>query len=295
MRFNIAGAFSKSRELMLYFFKHKDIIKNFDITVYDGINNCPWNGGRINRDISFDEQTIDFYYRNNISIALTFTNPLVDLNDEIGNMLLEKFHKPGNVIISVNPTLCDYIKQNYPLYKHTRSITGFGKIHVPMKDEDFNLYKECEQRYDYIVPRCEHIFDPRFIELDQSKYEIMLNDTCVYNCPYYGLHFEEIAAQNRLYKSPWADAGHHKMYEIEECWLSDRSTYKKPKMFDPDVGGQKTIDKFGSSYGMDLKLEQIQTLYKQGIRNFKITGREMTSGDFNCELDLYLNQKLFML
>lgn len=288
MRFNIAGAFSKSKELRLYFFKHKDIIKNFDITVYDGINNCPWNGGRINRDISYDDKVINFYYRNNISIALTFTNPVIDITDKIGNKLLKKFHREGNVIITANETLLNYIKENYPLYKHTRSITSFGKINVPMTDDDFNLYKQLEKQYDYIVPRCEHIFDKRFIDLDQNKYEIMLNDTCIYNCPYYGIHFEEIAKQNILYKNPWVDAGKKKMYEVEECWLSERSTYKKPKGFDPDIGQEKVIEKLGDSYGMDLKISQIKQLMKQGVKNFKITGREMSFEDFSSELNIYL-------
>jgi len=288
MRFNIAGAFSKSKELRLYFFNNKNIIKNFDITVYDGINNCSWNGGRINRDICYDDKVINFYYRNNISIALTFTNPVIDLTDKTGNELLKKFHKKGNVIITANETLLNYIKEKYPLYKHTRSITSFGKINVPMTDDDFNLYKRLEKLYDYIVPRCEHIFDKRFIDLDQNKYEIMLNDTCIYNCPYYGIHFEEIAKQNRLYKKPWVDAGQKEMYEVEECWLSERSTYKKPKGFDPNIGQEKVIKKLGDSYGMDLKTSQIKQLIKQGVNNFKITGREMTFEDFSSELNIYL-------
>ena len=288
MRYNIAGAFSKNKQLKLYFFKNKDIIKNFDITVYDGINSCAWNGGRINRDIVYDNKTIEFYYRNNISIGLTFTNNIIDLNDKEGNKLLKKFHKKGNVIISANLDLLKYIKKNYPLYKHTRSITSFGKISLPMSDDDFNHYKFLEHYYDYIVPRCEHVFDKRFINLDQSKYEIMLNDTCMYNCPYYGEHFQEIAKQNRLYGKPWQEGGIKKMTEIEECWISERSTYKKPKIFDPNTGNEKTIEKFGDNYGMDLKSDQIMKLKKQGINNFKITGREMNFEDFNNELNLYL-------
>jgi hypothetical protein len=288
MRFNIAGAFSKSKELRLYFFKNKDIIKNFEITVYDGINNCSWNGGRINRDINYDDKVIDYYYRNNISIALTFTNPIIDLDDIIGNELLKKFHKKGNVIISANLNLLKYVKEKYPLYKHTRSITSFGKISLPMNDKDYEHYKYLEKHYDYIVPRCEHVFDKRFKELNQPKYEIMLNDTCMYNCPYYGEHFKEIAKQNRIYNKPWKEAGFKKMYEIEECWISERSTYKKPEVFDPDLGHKKTIEKLGDNYGMDLKSNQIKNLIKQGINNFKITGREMTFEDFSIELNLYL-------
>lgn len=287
-RVNIAGAFAKKNELKMFIFKNKHILNNLDVTVYDGINNCSWNGGRINRDIYYDDDTIDFYYRNNISIALTFTNPIVHTDDKIGNELLSKFHINGNVIISVNDDLREYIKENYPLYKHTRSITSFGKISVPMSNDDIMLYKNLEPHYDYIVPRCEHIFDKRFGTLTQSKYEVMLNDTCVYNCPFYGEHFEAIAEQNRLYHKPWKEAGHDSMYKIEECWLSDRSDYKKTDTFDPDVGQQNVIDKLGDNYGMDLKSAQIKLLMDRGIHNFKITGREMSELDFIEELKLYI-------
>ena len=288
MRFNVAGAFSKSTELKMYIFRNKSTLKDIDITVYDGINNCPWNGGRINRDVFHDDDTIDFYYRNEITIALTFTNPVVDLTDQIGNELLEKFHRAGNVIISVNEDLVSYVKDKYPLYKHTRSITGFGKITVPMSEEDISLYTRLEEIYDYIVPRCEHVFDSQFDKLTQSKYEIMLNDTCLYNCPYYGEHFEEIAKQNRTYKKPWEEAGEKEMYRIEECWLSERSDYLKSSGFEPDEGHGPTINKYGDSYGMDLKANQIKQLMTRGISNFKITVREMTFEDYNHELNLYL-------
>lgn len=288
MRFNIAGAFGKSDQLMMYFFKNKDLIKKFNITVYDGINNCAWNGGRVNRDIEYSDRVLDFYYRNNITIALAFTNPVIDLDDKTGNMLLEKFHKKGNVIISANENLVYYVRKKYPLYHHTRSITSFGKISVPMSDDDFNLYKKWETIYDIIVPRCEHVFDKRFKELDLTKYEVLINDACVYNCPYYGEHFKEVAKQNKKYKKPWKEAGYKAMYEIEECWLSDRSTYKKPSFFEPDEGQPKLKDKLGDNYGMDLKTSQIIQLMKDGINNFKIAGREMPIDDFNIELNTYL-------
>jgi hypothetical protein len=287
MRLNIAGAFSKSKEIRLYITLNKHLLEAFDVTVYDGINCCPWNGGRINRDVNYDNDMIEFYYRHNIDIALTFTNPIVDTTNKIGNELLEKFHKRGNIIISVNAELREYVKKHYPLYKHTRSITAFDPISVPMSDMDFDLYKSLEEHYDYIVPRCEHVFDDRFKMLDQSKYEIMLNDTCIYNCPYYGDHFKKIAEQNILYDKPWEEADHSEMYSIEECWISDRSTYKKPEIFNPDIGDDKTINKYGDNYGMDLKTKQIKRLLKQGVTNFKISGREMSFEEFNNELNQY--------
>ena len=93
IRFNVGGAFAKSKQLMMFFFRNKSVLDDFEITVYDGTNSCQWNGGRINRDILYTDDAINFYYRNNITIALTFTNPIIDINDKLGNELLEKFHK----------------------------------------------------------------------------------------------------------------------------------------------------------------------------------------------------------
>ena len=279
-RINIAGGFAKKHLLIPWFFKNKSMHDTVDVTVYDGIQLCPWNGGRINRDLQYDDKTIDFYYRNNISIAMTFTNPVIDLNDSIGLHLLEKFHHSGNYIISVNMDLYKYIKDNFPKYKHTRSITGFGKLPVPMNKKTVKTYKDLEKYYDYIVPRMEHVFDPMFKELNQNKYEVMVNDTCVYGCPYFDDHFKQIAHQNCKYTNPWKDGNKEELTDVEECWLPN---------FDPDVGHIPTMEKLGEDYGMDLTTKQMKRLAGRGIRSFKVTGREMTDDDFQHEMNIYLD------
>ena len=279
-RYNLSGAFAKSKQLRMFFFKNKHLLETYDFTVYDGINNCPWNGGRINRDIHYTDDVIDFYYRNDISIALTFTNPIIDLEDSVGNELLEKFHNKSNYIISRNDELAEYVRREFPLYKHTRSITSFGDISVPMSDSDFDRYVELESRYDVIVPRCEHIFDERFPDLDIKKYELLINDTCIYNCPYYTEHFDAISLQNTLYTKPWEEGGHKCMHSVEECWIPT---------FNPNEGHAKTAEKFGENYGMDLSIAQIKRLEDMGVCNFKIAGREMTYEDFESSLRKYLS------
>lgn len=296
LRFNIGGAFTKAEQLMMFFFKNKEVLQTYDFTVFDGINNCSWNGGRVNRDVHWTDTVVDFYRRNNISVALTFTgaadytNQTIDLDDKVGNELLEKFHtdNPRNYIISANTELAKYVSKNFPNYKNTRSITSFYPINVPMKDEDFDRYRNLEDIYDIIVPRMEHVHDEKFTKLNVPMYEVLINDTCVYNCPYYGEHFKVVADQNSLYEKPWAEAGHDEMYNIEECWLSDRSTYLESSAFDPDVGHQGTIDKWGENYGMDLTLCQIKKLIKLGVYNFKMSGREMNYEDFEGELNSFL-------
>ena len=271
MNFMIAGAFSKFNVLSKYIMLHQPQ-KRHQIVVYDGINNCAWNGGRINRDISFKDYEIDFYYKRGINIALTFSNPIIDISDETGNKLLQKFHKTGNCIILINDNLRKYIRKRYPKYTLIYSITGLGDVNIPMKESDIQRYKRLEKLYDIIVPRMEHVFDENFIVLEQDKYEIMLNDTCIVNCPFYKEHFEAIAKNNTYYQKPWEERGHDICYNIEECWI---------KGFNPD------IDAKGQN-GMDITIQQIDKLYDRGIRYFKITGRELNDTEFTYELEKYL-------
>jgi len=273
MKFVVAGAFSKFMQLYKFFILNKKMLKVFDFVVYDGVCDCHWNGGRINSGVYYTDSQINFYYKNNIGIALTFSNHNIDLSDAIGNELLKKFNRKGNLIILQNEDLRKYIRKNYPLYELTYSITGTGKLNIPMEMSDVDFYKDLESKYDLIVPRMEHIFDPLFIEyLNMDKYEIMLNDDCRYNCPYYHDHFIKISNQNTLYDHPSIELSDDYRFNIEECWLDD---------YDPDIGeNQNHCD----SYGMDLTDDQIERLISMGIHYFKISGRELPSEEFYLEL-----------
>lgn len=262
MRYLLAGAFSRSVALIKFLSQYTG---NAEIVVYDGINKCSWNGGRINRDVYYNEGLINYYYSKNIGIALTMTNHNINLNDEVGNHLLEKFHQDGNCIILVNDELRKYIREKYPKYKLIYSITGMGLLNIPLQDSDIAWYKDLESRYDWIVPRFEHIFDKRSSELDKSKWEVMVNDTCVYGCKYFDQHFKAIADENT--------AGRPYSKEVEECWL--------PK-FNPDIPSKYNC--------MDIDDEHIQKLIDAGVRSFKVTGREMTDDVYFKELQMYVKK-----
>lgn len=277
MQLMIGGASVHYKALSLYFVKNRKKLANIDITVYDGISNCSWNGGRVNRDLELSNAQINVYYSLNIGIALTFSNYIIDLKDEVGNKLLKQFHKTGNTIILVNEELRKYIRKNYPKYKLIYSITGMGEVNVPMQEDDIKMYEKLEQKYDLIVPRMEHIFDPMFLSLTQNKYEIMLNDTCIYACPYYKEHFELIADQNKIL-SPWK-VNPKKSFEVEECWI---------KGFNPDIGDAKAMEKYGNDYGMDITSHQMTRLMDRGVGCFKIIGRENPPEDLLNDLNNYV-------
>lgn len=265
MRYLIAGAFSKTIPI-LKFISNK-LVDNTQIIVYDGINKCRWNGGRINRDVYYNEELMKFYYSKGISIALTFSNHKIDLTDKIGNELLEKFHRKGNALIIVNDDLRKYVRENYPDYDLIYSITGMGHLNIPLQDSDIDFLKDLEKKYDWIVPRFEHVFDPRSKELDRTKWEVMLNDTCVYGCKHYDAHFKAIADENT--------AGRPYSKEVEECWL--------PK-FNPDIDSKYEC--------MDLMPNAMRKLKDVGVKSFKITGREMTDEQYYKELMRFIHRSI---
>jgi hypothetical protein len=87
----------------------------------------------------------------------------------------------------------------------------------------------------------------------------------VYKCRHFDAHFKAIADENT--------AGRPYSAEIEECWL--------PK-FDPNVESKHNC--------MDIDEEHIQKLKDMGVHSFKITGREMTDGDFLYDLTQYVGR-----
>lgn len=265
MRYLIAGAFSKSIPI-IKFLSHKMIDTN-QLVVYDGVNKCDWNGGRINRDVFYSDALINYYYSKGVSIALTMSNHNIDLNDPLGNELLEKFHREGNALIIVNDSLRAYVREHYPKYDLIYSITGMGLLNIPLQDSDIAWYKDLESKYDWIVPRFEHIFDPRATELDRTKWEVMLNDTCVWACKYFDEHFKAIANENTA-RRPYSK-------EVEECWL--------PK-FNPSKDS-----KYDS---MDIDSPNMKRLKDMGVKSFKITGREMQDDEYYNELMTFVKGSL---
>jgi collagenase-like PrtC family protease len=265
MRYLIAGAFSKSISIIKFITSR--LADASDIVVYDGINKCSWNGGRINRDVYYTDTLIDYYYSKDIKIALTLSNHNINLDDEVGNHLLKKFHRKGNALIIVNDDLRKYVRENFPKYELIHSITGMGLLNIPLQDSDVAFYQQLEKDYDWIVPRFEHIFDPRNIELDKTKWEVMVNDTCVYGCKYFDEHFKAIANENT--------AGRPYSKEVEECWL--------PK-FDPNIPSKHNC--------MDIDAEHIQKLKDMGVRSFKITGREMDDDELLGDIIRYVKRSV---
>jgi hypothetical protein len=274
---NIGGAFSHK---LLSLILKLNLNKKFNITVYDGVNNCSWNGGRINRNIYISQKDIEKYNKYNIKVAFTFSNPEINLNDKKGLELLNWLndsqikYKVQNEIILINENLRMFLRKNYNFILKF-SITGHDLLAYPNKElqkEYIKYYKKLENKYDIIVPKMEHIFQDWFINnLNLQKYELMTNDTCRPDCPYYKKHFEEIARLNIIFKNEKSayDFNPNLSKTIEECWLLNFNPNK-------ELTSCKT--------GMDFDKEMFKKAIKLGYKNFKISGRENTIKDIENDI-----------
>lgn len=262
----IAGAFTHYDKILPVIIKHRSSV---DFVVYDGINECRWNGGRINRPVFDSDVQKKAYETLGVGIALVFSNNVIDLNDAQGNELLEKYHRDGNAIILQDIGLLEHIRNKFPKYECIFSITGHpgGVLTDPL-----NYYQHLESLYDVIVPKLEHNMLIEQYAKDVSKYELLINDDCLYNCPLWKKHFDKIAEQNTQGIKYYDPQHYEENYKIEECWL--------PK-FDPDLGDQMAKHRLGFKFGMSLSPEQIKDRFRVGIHRLKISGREMNTEDFN--------------
>lgn len=284
---NIAGAVAHYNE----FIKQLPIIKlknkNINLNVYEGPNLCQWNGGRINRDINLTQEIIEKYNKFGITISLTFTNPVINLNDSIGLKLLklldesQKKYNVRNKIILINEELRQYLRNNYD-FELIYSITGHPSD-TKLTDEKLQRYKDLELKYDWIVPKFEHVFEPKFYEnVDVQKYELLINDTCVYACPKYHEHFKAIAEQNTISTNPWKELGREHCFKVEECWLPIEK-------FNPDIGSEKNRNKYGERLGMDFTRDMIKKAIQLGYKSFKISGRENSTDYIMYEIQKFCN------
>jgi hypothetical protein len=277
----IAGAvkhFGLMIELMNDLSKFKDKI---DFSFYDGPNLCPWNGGRINEEIFLTPSKVKYFNDKGYGVFLTFSNPIIDLNDEIGNELLEMLnHNELNGVIIINEELRNYVKEKYPEYQIIFSISGHPNSVIPTK-ELLDYYKDLEDKYDVIVPRFEMGLNEKFFsEVKIPKYELIVNDKCIYNCNIFREHLFTMAEFNRKYKSPWKEQPFDVCNKAHECWI---------KNFNPDEGSEKDRNKHGISLGMSFTGEMYDKAISLGYTRFKIMGRELTKDKLKHDILKHVN------
>lgn len=239
-----------------HFDLYKEIIHSIKPAIfYDGVNNCPWNGGRSNiLSNTWNDAVVEEYYQYGHRVAMTFSNGSIDISNEIGNKLLEKLSVQDNYVILRNEELRTYIRKTYPNLHLVYSIVGTKEKY----DKEF--YSSILNKYDYIVPRYHHI---KYIVDDFSselnKFEIMVNHTCPSNCPYWSKHYAFIDNENKSGVT-------HQKYDNESinCLIHEKIT----------------DDKLNER---NIKQRFFQSL-RYGFSRFKLAGREFPKERLHKEI-----------
>lgn len=256
MRLSFGGALTQQPVFEKNLFKLKHLQqKGYQITVFDGPNLCKWNGGRANIEVYLTPELLEWYNNNNIGVNLTFTNNVVDINDPVGNQLLEmiSFNELNGVIVQ-NMELYWHIKIHYPYMPITHSFTS--------PTYTTQEYLEIEDLFDYLVPKIDLFFNSDFYtQVDLPKYELWVDEQCI-GCEKIVYHYNKIAEINREFDKPYEEKGHDFCKSWNDCILPD---YNRCNNSGLAYFNKETFD----------KLREI------GYSNFKIPGRDFEPERFD--------------
>ena len=220
--------------------------------VYGCLPNMIWNGGGFmdgvpEHNLDYLCAMRDFYEKNNIILRFTLTNPLLeetDVYDRYCNEMLKLFDNGINEIIVNSPILERYLRDKFPNYKLTKSITA--------AKEDYDFVKALDNYESIVLPRRHNrnweLLDS-IPEDKRSKIEILADESCPVDCPRLYTHYN-VFANFTLFK------------RIDES-QRNCTTMKNDGAVFPEINNKDMIY-------MD---EILNTYLPKGYNNFKISGR----------------------
>lgn len=169
-------------------------VDNIEIgSMYGSFPDAIWNGGRPIFG-ECDEQTItqyvEHYEKLGIPLRFTFTNSCLNkshLDNKLCNMIMEIASNGKNGVIVNNEILEDYLRNKYPNYQYILSTTAGIR--------DIDKINELSDIYDCVVINYNDNHNKEFLTSlkNKDKIEILVNESCMANCPKRKDHYEFIA------------------------------------------------------------------------------------------------------
>lgn len=176
---------------------------NIPIKYVYGSPSILWNGGRIILDhsgkvnIKKYKQEIYKLKEYGIKPLFTFSNINIknkDLNDSLGNELLELISYSSSEIIVTSELLKNYIQEKYPKIRIHASVikTSFEK------NRSLNYYSQLSKRFSNYVIHPDDNFNFELLRLlPKHNAEIMLNERCSINCDIRAKHYIAISEEQK--------------------------------------------------------------------------------------------------
>jgi len=282
-KWNVSGLFTHDALIQLLASKSAS---HFDCQMIESVHGSlpvRWNSGRLQNTALNKEKDITTAFTNvlkhyqelGISVFYTFSNSLLekkDIDDPTCNFMLDRLAEicgdKGGVILS-SDLLAEHIRKNYPCLKQIASI-----VKVTMEDGKGQAayYRRLEENYDKFVVHPDDNFNPELLrQINTRKAEIIVNETCLINCPTRKQHYLLYSEASKYLKS-----------SLEELHEFENNVCKSVPYF-KQVDHQKPWRR-----NCNLTLSELAAMYEMGFRYFKLQGRTDSRSVFKYDLTRYI-------
>ena len=272
---NIGGSIKDSSFIL----DMKKIIDFYDVSVqinaFDSPSGCVWDGGRLcnvtSAGLSDEEfiRKVKFLNSKGIGCYFVFSSNYIsssDLDDVQCNTILKECEDEMNGINLQSDILFNYISKTYPKYKLSLSLTHNRKNLEFYKDKD---------KYDTIIlpPDLNKDFD--FIKtIGADRVEVLANEICYDECPNRSFHYDSTGMLNKACRNnislPSSKA-------TDVCSFNNIELMRMPK------------EKLRQLTSVQLTVDKILKLKEIGVRQFKVSGRTMISGNYAIYMHTLFN------
>ena len=149
-------------------------------SLFGFVERCTLYGGRPFYGRQLNDQDVDFLYNHAIGVRLPLTNLYVSEEEyREYRWLLEKYHRPGNSIITTADQLAHWIRRDYPHYQIEASVIKNIDTHEKINTA-LALYNTV------ILPMKLNI-QPEFLAAipaeEKKRITLFANAGCAFNCP----------------------------------------------------------------------------------------------------------------
>lgn len=200
-----------------------------------------------------------------VNFALDFDNPFIaedQLEDVVGNTFLRSLESTQNPHVYVaSEILAEHLRRHFP---KTKIHAGINKTVAENARGNLEYYCRSAEKYETTVLHAEDAYNSDFLEklaarAPAQKFEIVVNDTCLRDCPHRRDHLEVLS---KIRRSPW-DASllqqRHSLLNRVAC----ENVIANPE----NPGARASL----------LSREEWKRAYDLGFRNFKIQAEKLRS------------------
>ena len=268
---------------------HKLLENENPIKYVYGSPYCKWGVGARPAIFKFNNLTLIENYLNkltnkyNVIPTFTFTNlnTKENLNDEYSNNLLDIAYKCNSRFLVSTDDLYNHIKSRYPNAKmHCSILQPMTKYTEEKGFDETRFYNEMLDKYEVVVIRPEYVIEntDKLDKLlnDISRVEVLINQTCHFNCSNHRAHYDFLA-------------------QIDECDGDIEKRRKVKYWTDTECGHEhfSLCPKYKEGYrNVHLTGEQVQKVIDLGVKKLKIQGRSLLFDMLYDELyDNFFNNK----